>query len=119
MTEKKEQPAAQELEKPLPAYPVDLAAELIQPDATERLLKAQLAEALFLIRDAGFLYRNSRADGHDRGDYAQHAESLMLSSVKIADCVARMNGGGADEKRFRYTVEHLGGWRKTRKRITR
>lgn len=111
MTEEKEQPAAREPEKPLPAYPVDTAPELLQPDTTERLLNAQLAEALFLIRDAGFIYRNSHLDGRDRGCFAQHAESLMLSSVKVADCIARLSGNAPppSEKRVRYMVERVEG----------
>ncbi|MBV9989757.1 MAG: hypothetical protein JOZ72_00565 [Alphaproteobacteria bacterium] len=103
MTQKNEQPVAPEPATPLPAYPVDLAPELLRPEITEVMLRAQLAEALFLIRDAGFLYRNTGGEPIDRGGFVNHAEGLMQSSIKVADCIARLNGAAppAAEKRAR------------------
>ena len=54
-----------EPEQPLPAHAISLPEEIHQPNLTETLLNAQLAEALSLIRDAGYLYRNSRLEAHE------------------------------------------------------
>ena len=97
-------------EKPLPAEPISLADELHQPNMTEKLLNAQLAEALSLIRDAAFLYRNSRAEANERGFYINHAEQMIAASAAIAERIAKLGGGDrAAERRFRYTIEHVAG----------
>lgn len=95
-------------EEPLRAYPVDIAKELRDPNITETLLNAQLAETLFLMRDIGFLYRNSDAETQQRGHLMNHGDMMVEASVKIADCLARLKGGGGpEEKRIRYVVEHV------------
>ena len=90
----KQKPPAAEPEKPLPAYPLDLAAELSQPDTTEKLLNAQLAEALFMIRDVGYVYRNTPDVSTYGGHIIQPGESLMQASAKIAGCIAQLKGAG-------------------------
>lgn len=49
----------------IPAHAISLPEGIHQPYLTETLLNAQLAEALSLIRDAAFLYRDSALDGHE------------------------------------------------------
>jgi len=111
MREDQKPPAATKPEEPLRAYSVDIAKELLQPNMTETLLNAQLAEALFLVRDAGFLYRNSQAPSLERGAFIDHSQSLISASVSIADCIARLKGAvpPVEQKRIHYLVEHVQG----------
>ena len=108
MTEKTAQPGAQP-EQPLPGYALQLAEDILQPNITEKLLNAQLAEAVFLLRDAGFMYRNSELPGEDRRCFIDHSVSVMRASSEIADRIARLQGGAPNETRYRYIVEHVQG----------
>jgi hypothetical protein len=112
MTQKKEQPVAPEPEgKPLPVQPIEFAAEILDPNITRKLLNAQLAEALHLMRDAGYLYHHGEMEPHERSYFVQHTESMMRASAGIAERIAQLNGSAVPEatKHLRYTVERLEG----------
>ncbi|HWA89015.1 MAG TPA: hypothetical protein VG889_03205 [Rhizomicrobium sp.] len=104
---------------PLSAHALSLPEGIHQPNLTEDLLNAQLAEVLALIRDAAYLYRNSPDPSHVRGEYIGHAESLVSVSTKVADQIARLRGATPADKRIHYVVERVegGGSAKTEKRM--
>ncbi len=80
-------------EQPLPAAPIELSEQVYQPDSTKALLNAQLLESVALMRDAGWLYRNSSLMPSDRGDFVSQAIRLMEASAKIGDTIRRLDGG--------------------------
>lgn len=110
MSDKQERTAATMPLEPLTANPKELAAEILQPDTTEKLLNAQLTEALFLMRFASHLFRWTPGDSFDRGCFIDYAERMMRSSVSIAERIAKLRSGDAEPpKRVHYIVEHIEG----------
>jgi hypothetical protein len=97
MSKEPERPG-REPEKPTPAYAIELAPEILQPDITEKLLNAQLAEALFLMRDAGFLYRNSARPGDERDYCVSQTVKLLSASGAVAQTIARLKESEARAK---------------------
>lgn len=106
----KQKPAAAEV--PHQTYSDLLAIlpeEFLQPGTTEKLLNAQLAEALSIMRDASHFY-HQRGEPHERSYFAEHTEKLLTASVKTAERIALLRNGGASvEKRFHHTFEHVEG----------
>ena len=98
-------------EKPLPAEPIVLDAQVHAPGATEALLNAQLLECVGMVRDVGFLYRNTPAQPDDRGYFINHASKLMEMSAQLAGAINRLRGAPEPVKTTRHVVaiEHVGG----------
>jgi hypothetical protein len=76
-----------------PPSAIALQPEVFQPDSTKALLNAQLLECVGLMREAGWLYRNSRLEPHDRGCFVSQTVNLMEASTKMGDAIRRLAGG--------------------------
>jgi hypothetical protein len=98
-------------EKPLPAEPIALDEQVHAPAATEALLNAQLLECVAMVRDAGYLYRNTLAPPDDRGAFILQTGKLMEMSARLADAINRLRGAPEPVKTTRHVVavEHVGG----------
>jgi hypothetical protein len=99
------------IEKPLPAEPIALDEQVYSPGATEAILNAQLLECVGIVRDAGYLYRNTPLTPDDRGYFINHASRLMEISAKLAESISRLKGAPEPVKTTRHIVaiENVGG----------
>jgi hypothetical protein len=99
------------VEKPLPAEPIALDEQVHGAGATEAILNAQLLECVGMVRDAGFLYRNSKIPPDDRGYFINHTGRLMEISAKLAEAINRLRGAPEPVKTTRHVtvVEHVVG----------
>ncbi len=98
-------------EKPLPAEPIALDEQVHSPGVTEAILNAQLLECVGMVRDAGYLYRNSIAEPREREHFIDQAGKLMDISAKLAEAINRLRGAPEPVKTTRHVVaiEHVGG----------
>jgi hypothetical protein len=97
--------------QPLPAEPIALDELVHAPAATEAMLNAQLLECVGMVRDVGYLYRNSPMQPDDRSHFINHASRLMETSAKLAEAITRLRGAPEPVKTTRHVVaiEHVGG----------
>lgn len=100
-----------QIEKPLPAEPIALDEQVHSLGAAEAILNAQLLECVGMVRDAGYLYRNSIAEPMERGQFIHQATQLMEISARLADSINRLRGAPEPVKTTRHVVavEHVGG----------
>lgn len=105
----RELPQPQKLnEQPLPAAKIELPGEALAPQATEAILNAQLLECVALVRDAGWLYRNSPLHPDDRGSFTHQAINLMRASGDLAKAIALLRGEkDVPTTRQHYVVQHV------------
>jgi hypothetical protein len=80
-------------EAPAPPRVITLPPEVYRPESTRALLNAQLLECVALMRDAGWLYRNTALEGHERGYFINQTVNLMEASTKMGDAIRRLAGG--------------------------
>jgi len=95
--------------EPLPPTPIVLPAEITNPNITEMLLNAQLAECLLILRDAAFLYRVQPREPNERVHYVDQATSLMKASAEVAAMVHRLKHGPEERPTIhqKFTVERI------------
>lgn len=100
-----------QIEKPLPAEPIALDEQVHTAGATEAMLNAQLLECVGMVRDVGYLYRNSPVQPDERGHFINHASTLMGMSAKLAEAINRLRGAAEPVKTTRHVVaiEHVEG----------
>lgn len=100
-----------QIEKPLPAELIALDDQVHASGATEAMLNAQLLECVGMVRDVGYLYRNSPVQPDERGHFINHASRLMETSAKLAEAINRLRGAPEPVKTTRHVVaiEHVGG----------
>ena len=101
-----------EMFDPGPPVPLPrLAEQPALPSAaadTEALLNGLIEECRFLLREVAFNSARLTPDADDRIRFLSSAESLVLTSTKVADAVGRLRAGPtAEEYRQRITVEHV------------
>jgi hypothetical protein len=91
---RREQSPAKEQSKeaPLPAPEIGLDEQVYRPGCTEAFLNAQLLECVAIVRDAGWLYRNSILEPNDRGYFINQTVATMKASAEIAAAIARLKG---------------------------
>jgi len=77
---------------PMPAQDIGLAEAVFQPGSTEAFLNAQLLECVAIVRDAGWLYRNSIIQPDERGHFVSQMTAMMEASAKIAAAIGRLKG---------------------------
>jgi hypothetical protein len=79
-------------ERPMPAPEIGLDEAVFQPGCTEAFLNAQLLECVAIVRDAGWLYRNTMMMPADRGAFVNQTVDMMKASAEIAAAIARLKG---------------------------
>jgi hypothetical protein len=79
-------------ERPMPAPQIGLDDAVFQPGCTEAFLNAQLLECVAIVRDAGWLYRNTMMMPADRGAFVNQTVDMMKASAEIAAAIARLKG---------------------------
>jgi len=88
-----------------------LAEQPVLPPAaadTEALLNGLIEECRYLLREVAFNSARLTPDADDRIRFLSSAESLVLTSTKVADAVGRLRAGPtAEDYRQRITVEHV------------
>ena len=91
---KREQSPAKEQgkEAPLPAPEIGLDEQVYRPGCTEAFLNAQLLECVAIVRDAGWLYRNSILPPDERGTFVAQTVRMMEASAEISSAIARLRG---------------------------
>lgn len=93
-----------------PLKPLTLQAAPPLPPAeadTEVLLNGLIEECRFLMREVAFHSARLTPSADDRVRFLSAAESLALTSGKLADSIARLRLGTKDgEKRHRLIFEH-------------
>jgi hypothetical protein len=92
-----------------PPLPVLLPEEIHNPNITEHMLNAQLAECLAMMRDAVWLYRVEPREPHERARFVDQAVSLMKASSDMGAMIHRLKSGDPKphEKVQRHIVEHV------------
>jgi hypothetical protein len=95
--------------EPLPPTPIVLPAEITNPNITEMLLNAQLAECLLILRDAAFLYRVEQREPIERHHFVDQATNLMKASAEVAAMVHRLKHGPEERPTIhqKFTVERI------------
>ena len=101
-----------ELFDPGPPVPLPRLADqpALPPAAadTEALLNGLIEECRYLLREVAFNSARLTPDADDRIRFLSSAESLVLTSTKVADAVGRLRAGPtAEDYRQRITVEHV------------
>ncbi|HVZ70151.1 MAG TPA: hypothetical protein VG891_11865 [Rhizomicrobium sp.] len=93
----------------VPPMPTELPADVTNPNITEMLLNAQLVECLTILRGAAYLYREEPHQPYERGQFVNHATSLVKASVKIAAMVHRLKHGEEERPTIhqKFTVERI------------
>lgn len=92
-----------------PPLPVLLPEEIHNPNITEHMLNAQLAECLAMMRDAVWLYRVEPRQPIERQHFVDQAVSLMKASSEMSAMIHRLKNGDPkpQEKVQRHIVEHI------------
>lgn len=78
-----------------------------EPDPTEELLRALIAECSAMIREQVRPAFDATAERHEKCGYAAAAVSLVKIAARVGDTVARLRGEAAPELRQRITVERI------------
>ena len=74
---------------------------------TETLLNGLIEECRYLLREVAFNSARLTPDADDRIRFLSSAESLVLTSAKVADTIGRLRGGSpVEEHRHRVIYEH-------------
>lgn len=92
-----------------PPLPVLLPEEIHNPNITEHMLNAQLAECLAMMRDAVWLYRVEPRHPIERQHFVDQAVSLMKASSDMGAMIHRLRNGDPKppETVQRYVVERI------------
>lgn len=95
--------------EPSPPTPIELPAEISNPNITEMLLNAQLAESLSILRDAAYLYRTSLEVPVARSLFIDNATSVMKASAEIAAMIHKLRNGQEQPPAIhqKFTVERI------------
>jgi len=103
-----------ELFDPGPPVPLPRLAEqpVLPPSAadTEALLNGLIEECRFLLREVAFNSARLTPDADDRIRFLNSAESLVVTSTKVADAIGRLRANGSprtEEHRHRLIYEHV------------
>jgi hypothetical protein len=92
-----------------PPQPVLLPEEIHNPNITEQMLNAQLAECLAMLRDAVWLYRVERREPIERNHFVDQAVSLMKASSEMGAMIHRLRNGDPQPRELvqRFIVERV------------
>jgi len=95
--------------QPIPPMPIELPADITNPNITEMLLNAQLAECLTILRGAAYLYREEPHQPSERGYFVTQATNLMKASAEVAAMVHRLKHGPEERPTIhqKFTVERI------------
>jgi hypothetical protein len=93
MLQREQSPTKQQSNnEPIPAPEIGLDEVVYRPGCTEAFLNAQLLECVAIVRDAGWLYRNTVLHPEERGSFVNQAINLMEASAKVGEAIARLRG---------------------------
>jgi hypothetical protein len=94
----------------MPPLPVLLPEEIHNPNITEHMLNAQIAECLTMMRDAIFLYRvGGQYAPIEREHFVDQTVKLMKASSEMGAMIHRLRNGDPKPPELvqRYVVERV------------